>query len=71
MSDYTDHERLFLLLDQAEQFAAQRSGGYSTHFGSARDFHQALAGAIAQLKAGDREQLEQLRLLVRSNWCLG
>jgi hypothetical protein len=54
--------QLFLLLDKAEEMARQFTGGYSNHFFSAQEFHAALANSIAKLKAGDRDQLNDLWL---------
>ncbi|HTE27158.1 DUF6896 domain-containing protein [Flavitalea sp.] len=55
-------ERLYLLLDQAEELAEHFTGGYSDHFYSAQDFHAALAESIAKLTAGDIEQINNLWL---------
>ncbi len=53
---------LIMLLDQAEELAAQFSGGYSGNFWSAEEFHMALAQSIMKLKNGDQSQLEKLNL---------
>lgn len=50
-------DKLFILLDKAEQLAAEFSGGYASMFDHAEDFHRALFMAIRQLKAGDNTQL--------------
>lgn len=56
--DYlTIRSRLFDLLDKAEKLASDFSGGYSSMFDSAEDFHQALQTAIQKLKDGDNSQL--------------
>ncbi len=55
-------ERLYLLLDKAEELAGQFTGGYSDHFFSAQEFHKALAESIAKLKSGDTDQLNYLWL---------
>jgi hypothetical protein len=49
--------RLFELLDEAEKLAGEFSGGYSSLFDSAEDFHSALQTAIQKLKGGDHTQL--------------
>jgi hypothetical protein len=54
-------KELLELLDEAEKFAAQFTGGYSEDFFSAEEFHAALAESIVKLKAGDVKQLAYLR----------
>lgn len=63
-------ERLLKLLDEAEQLASEYSGGYSSQFGSAEEFHQALLFSINEFKGGDRSQLQKLHLwfLPTSAW---
>lgn len=55
-------QQLIKLLDEAEQLAAQFTGGYSDHFFSAEEFHSALKESVAKLKAGDIKQLTTLWL---------
>lgn len=55
-------DQLYLLLDKAEELARQFTGGYSTHFFSAQEFHEALADSIAKLKSGNTDQLNNLWL---------
>lgn len=52
--------RLFELLDEAEKLAGEFSGGYSSLFDAAEDFHTALQTAIQKLKDGDRTQLTNI-----------
>jgi hypothetical protein len=62
MTDNPKLERLYLLLDRAEELASEFTGGYSDHFFSAQEFHAALADSIAKLKLGDTDQLNNLWL---------
>ena len=62
MTDNPKLERLYLLLDKAEELARQFSGGYSNHFLSAEEFHAALADSISKLKSGDADQINNLWL---------
>src|SRR5438128_114503 len=62
MTENLKPDRLYLLLDSAEELASHFTGGYSNHFFSAEDFHAALADSIAKLKSGDTDQLDILWL---------
>lgn len=62
MTDNPRLERLYSLLDKAEEMAGQFTGGYSNHFFSAQEFHEALAESIVKFKAGDADQLNDLQL---------
>jgi len=55
-------ERLYVILEKAEELVAQFEGGYSDHFFSAQEFHTALSESIAKLKADDIDQLDDLWL---------
>ena len=60
MTDNQKLERLYGLLDQANELASQFSGGYSNNFSSAEEFHSALDESINKLKAGDYDQIDKL-----------
>jgi hypothetical protein len=62
MLDNPKLDRLYLLLDKAEELARQFTGGYSNHFFSAEEFHTSLADSIAKIKSGDIDQLNNLWL---------
>lgn len=62
MTDNPKIEQLYLLLEKAEKLTGQFTGGYSSHFISSKEFHLALVDSIAKLKAGDKEQLNDLWL---------
>lgn len=55
-------ERLYLLLDKAEQLAGEFSGGFSNHFLSAEEFHASLTRRSSKLESGDLEQINDLWL---------
>lgn len=57
MTNSTTPPKLLELLDEAEKLAGKFSGGYSSMFDSAENFHQALQIAVQKLKAGDNSQL--------------
>lgn len=54
--------RLLKLLDDAVQLSAEFRGGYSNQFGSAEEFHTALAQSVEKYKGGDNEQINSLWL---------
>jgi hypothetical protein len=58
------------LLYKAEELASQFTGGYSSMFDSAEDFHQALQTSIQKLKSGDDSQLTTIHFwfLPTSAW---
>ena len=62
MTDNRKLDLLFELLEKAENLAKQYTGGYSSHFQSAEEFHAALTESISKLKAGDMRQIESLWL---------
>jgi hypothetical protein len=62
MTDNPKLDRLYLLLERAEELAKQFTGGYSDHFFSAEEFHTALADSIIKLQSGDTDQLNILWL---------
>ena len=53
---------LFKLLDEAQVLEGEYSGGYSTTFLSAEEFHIALKESIIKLKNGDLQQLNRLHI---------
>ncbi len=62
MTDNSKLEQLYLLLDKAEELARQFTGGYSSHFFSAEEFHAALADSVTKLKLGNTDQINILWL---------
>lgn len=62
MTNNHELEKLYLLLEKAEELAKQYEGGYSTHFFSVQEFHESLVDSISKLKAGDIDQLNTLWL---------
>ena len=55
-------ELLFKLLDEAQEIAGKYTGGYSSAFLSAEEFHIALKESIIKLKNGDKQQLNRLHI---------
>jgi hypothetical protein len=60
MTDNKQH--LITLLEQAKNLSSQFSGGYSSSFLSAEEFHTALSESIEKFKQGDNGQLRKLHL---------
>lgn len=58
----TEGERLFKLLDQAQQLSGEYTGGYSYYFSSAQEFHATLTQCIQKLKEGDDTQLKEMHI---------
>lgn len=57
-----EYKQLILQLEEAEQLAAQFSGGYSNNFISAEELHTALSENIIKLKDGETAGLNKLWL---------
>lgn len=57
-----EYKQLIFRLEEAEQLAAQFSGGYSNNFISAEEFHVALSETILHLKEGKTAGLNKLWL---------
>ena len=53
---------LLILLDEAEILASEFTGGYSSRFFSAEEFHDALKSSILNLKSGDLTEIETLSI---------
>ena len=70
MINLTIQPRLFELLNEAEQLASKFSGGYSSMFDSAEEFHAALQTAVQKLEDGDNSQLMNIHFwfLPTSAW---
>ena len=62
MKDIPKLERLYFLLDKAEELVRKFKGSNSIYFLSAQEYHRALAHSIAKFKSGDKEQLNNLWL---------
>ncbi len=60
MNDQSKMNPLLEALKKAAHELSQYTGGYSTEFDSAEDFHQALVDRIKRLEAGDVAVLPEL-----------
>ena len=60
MTDNSKLERLFKLLGEAETLVKDFTGGYSSNFFSAQEFHAALSASIIKLKEGSEDQVNDL-----------
>lgn len=53
--------RLGFRLDEALAITSKASGGYNYEFSAAEEFHSALMESTNRLKAGDKNQIENLQ----------
>jgi len=60
--DNTKYSKLLEALDIAQELVGQYKGGYSDHFLSAEEFHEALVDSISKLRAGNTNELTKLYL---------
>lgn len=62
LTDKYKLDHLIKLLDKAKELSGQFTGGHSSNFFSAEEFHSALSDSIYKLKSGDTDQLNNLWL---------